>query len=176
MLEVYQIILIVLMGILGIYILFVICDLIFVFSFKTILKKHDKSLTIVLAIKYENIKKLYEIMKSLNVSFDKQILDDLYSIELSDFENQASEKCFIARKKLSNLKEHAMFISSTHPTINKHNEFILAKQNVLENEDVYRIKLAMYNADVLGYNYWIRFLPTRFIFLLFKVKQKDLIQ
>ena len=175
-LEVYQILLIILAGIVGIYMLVLICDLIFVFTFKRILKKHDKSLSIVLAVKFENIKKLFEIMKNLNVELDEEVLKNLYSIKLSDFENQASEKCKKSRETLSLLRDHAMFIAMSNPTLNKHNEFILAKQNVLENDEVYRVKLAMYNADVLGYNYWIRFLPTRFIFLMLKVQQKDLIQ
>lgn len=174
-LEVYQIILLVLLGILGVYFLIVICDLIFVFSFKNILKKHDKSLSIVLAVKYENIKKLFEIMNNLNVKIDQNVLDDLYSIDVSLFENQASETCKFAREKLSKLRDIAMFIASNNATLIKHNEFIVAKQNVLENDEVYRVKLAMYNADVLGYNYWIKFLPTRFIFKILKVKEKDLI-
>lgn len=175
-LEVYQILLIVLAGIVGIYLLVLICDLIFVFSFRRILKKHDKSLSIVLAVKFENVKKLFEIMKNLDVEIEEQVLNNLYSIDISSFENQASPTCKKARERLSFLRDHAMFIASSNPALNKHHEFALAKQNVLENDEVYRIKLAMYNADVLGYNYWIRFLPTRFIFLMFRVKQKELIQ
>lgn len=175
-LEIYQIILLIIGGIAGLYLLVLILDLIFVFSFRKILKKHDKSLSIVLAVKYENIKKLFEIMKNFDVEIDQEILGNLYSIELSSFDNQASDVCKEARANLSYLREQAMFLATSNPRLNKHNEFIVAKQNVLENDDVYRVKLAMYNADVLGYNYWIRFLPTRFIFLMLRVKQKELIQ
>ena len=73
------------------------------------------------------------------------------------------------------LRDEAMFIASKNSFLEKHDEFRIAKRNVLESDNVYRINIAMYNADVLGYNYWIGFLPTRYIYKILKVKRKEII-
>ena len=54
-------------------------------------------------------------------------------------------------------------------------DFLQAKNNVLESDAIYRNNVTMYNADVLGYNYWIRFFPCAFVFKLFRVKKKEII-
>ena len=68
-----------------------------------------------------------------------------------------------------------MFISNDHPELNSDMEFVQNKNNVNELDVQYRNNVIMYNADVLGYNYWIRFLPCRFIFQMFKIKKKEII-
>lgn len=173
--EVLNIILIVIGVILTLYILTVIVALIFVLTFRKIMKGHSKSLAILLAIKFENLKKLVEVMNSLKVQIDEELLNELDKIDTKCFLRPTSEECKTARDSLSNLRDQIMLIATKNPNLNKHNEFNLAKENVLESDKVYRIKLAMYNADVLGYNYWIKFLPTRFIFSIFRCKEKELI-
>lgn len=107
-------------------------------------------------------------------------MDDKYMVtirelRIEDFISQDTEACASARATLSMLRDEAMFIASKNINLEKHDEFRIAKRNILESDNVYRINVAMYNADVLGYNYWKKFLPTRYIYKIFKVKDKEII-
>ena len=132
-------------------------------------------MTVTLNAKFDNIKKLFEIMIKHDVEVDKKLIDTLNSINIMDFKIPDSEACKIARDKLTFLREEAMNIARKQIKLEKNNEFVTAKNNVLEMDSVYRNIVACYNADVLGYNYWIKFLPNRWIFKLIKLKTKNLI-
>ena len=157
------------------YVLLFITNIGFVHFFKSTLRKHNKALAVILNTKYDNLSKLINITKKLGETFDEDLLNKFYSLEPKDFAKQYTEKCKDARDILSLLKNQIIYLSSTNPSLEKHNEFQLLKDNVIELDVVYRVNIAMYNADVLGYNYWIRFLPFRYVFLLLKFKEKDLI-
>lgn len=165
----------VLVIVVGVLLLFFIANAMFALWFKSVLKKHAKSMTVALNAKYDNIKKLFSIMSKLGVQFDEKYVSTLNSVNVEDFRIQHSEACKIARDKLTYLRDEALFLSRRNEKLEKNNEFMIAKNNVLEMDTVYRTTVANYNADVLGFNYWVRFLPFRWIWKLLKVKTKDLI-
>ena len=150
-------------------------DLFFVFFFSTILKKHSKAMVVILNSKYENTKKIYEIIQSYQVRIDDKVLQELNNIDISAFSKPDSEEGEKVRNILSYLKDEAMFVANRNKDLLNKPDFQIAKNNVLELDSQYRTDIAMYNADVLGYNYWISFLPCRFVFKLFKVKKKNII-
>lgn len=173
--QAWNITLSVLIWIAVVYVALFIVNLIFVIFFRRTLEIHSKSMTVTLNAKFDNIKKLFEIMIKLGVKVDGKIVETLNSIDVMDFKTQDSDECKKARDKLTYLREEAMNIARKQNKLEKNNEFETAKNNVLEMDSVYRNIVACYNADVLGYNYWIKFLPNRWIFLLFRVKGKNLI-
>ena len=159
----------------GIFLLIWITNLLFASWFKRALNKHEKSLALALNSKFDNIKKLFLIMNKLGVEFDQKYLTIIEEIKIEDFKKQNSPECKKAREQLTYLRDEAVYISRRQQKLEKNNEFITAKNNVLEMDVVYRNTVAYYNADVLGYNYWIRFLPYRWFWKMLKVKTKDLI-
>ena len=171
----HEIVILTILIIAALYLLLVITDLIFVFTFNSILKKHNKSLSVILNTKYDNLKKILLIFEKLNIKINENILANFNKIKLSDLNKQYTASCKTARDTLSILRNEVLFVASNNPVLEKHNEFLMAKENILELDDVYRVNIAMYNADILGYNYWVRFLPCRYIFLLAKIKTKELI-
>ena len=173
--EALNITLTIIVAVIGVWILFLIVDLAFVFFFKTILNKHAKAMTVILNAKYENTKKLYDIFQSYNIPIEENLLTILNKINPNDFNRQDTKEGTEARTMLSYLRDEATFISNKNKELLEKPDFVIAKNNVLELDVQYRSNIAMYNADILGYNYWIRFLPCRFIFLMFKVKKKEII-
>lgn len=157
------------------YVLLILVDFAFLFFFKRTLHKHSRALSIMLNSKFDNVKKLFEIMKKLGVKIDPKYDDIIDSIIVFDFDKQYTDECKTGREKLTYLRDEALFIARQQKNLEKNNEFITAKNNVLEMDKVYHTTLACYNADVLGYNYWLKFLPTRWIYKLFKFHKKDLI-
>ena len=173
--DALKITLIVLGSLAGLWVLLLIVDLIFVGSYLTIFKKHKKAMTVILYAKLENLKKLISIMKQSGVDVDNRINALLSDIGDKDFEEPGSETFEKNKNTLSYAKDELMFAINQNKELISNPELLQAKNNVNESDVIYRNNVTMYNADVLGYNYWIRFLPCRFVFLMFRVKKKQLL-
>ena len=162
-------------SILGAWLLLLIVNLIFIGTYLHIFKKHKKALTVILYNKLENIKRIISTMKQSGVDVDNKLIALANDIVENDFLEPGSQQYNKSRDVLSYLKDELMFQANKHPELNEHSEFLLAKNYVAESDVAYRNNVTMYNADVLGYNYWIRFLPCRFVFMMFRVKKKEII-
>lgn len=162
-------------GLIALWILLLIVNLIFFGFFRLLFKKHEKAMTVILYSKLENMEKLFAILKQSGIKIDERLTKVITEIHVEDFQKPNLDKFEKSKNSLSYLKDEVMFIANQHPDLNSNPDFIQAKNNVLESDAIYRSNVVMYNADVLGYNYWIRFLPCRFIFKMFKVKKKQII-
>lgn len=170
-----KIFLIVVCSLVGLYLILKIVGFIFVAIFKKILKKHNKGLVVVLKTKYDNIYNIYNILKQLKVNIDSSYFDKLNSIKIEDFENQQSIQCKSSKEIMSFLRDEALFIIKKDENLMKHELIKKWKENLKDVDVLYRNHIAEYNADVLGYNYWIHFLPNRLFFKIIKSKPKDII-
>lgn len=170
-----KITLIVLGSIFAFWLLLLMVDLIFVGSYLAIFRKHKKAMTVILYAKLENLKKMISLMKQSGVDVDNRIIMLLSDIGDSDFVEPGSQIFDKSKNTLSYAKDEIMFVVNQNKELLNDAEFEQTKSNVTDSDVIYRNNVAMYNADVLGYNYWIRFLPCRFIFLILRVKKKDLI-
>ena len=119
--------------------------------------------------------KLSSLLNSGGIKLDKKNLDALNNFDLKRIENQDEEDAKAAREELTSLSEYFLMMASTNEAALNYEEYQQVLTNINELEKVYRDHLMMYNADVLGYNFWINFFPTRFIFKIFKLKKKDTI-
>ncbi len=165
----------VIIAVIAIWFLFLIVDLLFILFLRMVLKKHGKAMTFILNAKFENTKKLYDLFATYGISVEPKLLETLNGINPADFNRQDTKEGTEARTMLSYLRDEANFISNRNKELLEKPDFVIAKNNVLELDTQYRSNIAMYNADVLGYNYWITFLPCRFVFKIFKVKKKEII-
>ena len=159
----------------SIYVLLVIITVSFVLSFSSILSHHNHDLTVILTNKRDNLMKLSSLLNGGGVKLDKKNLDALNNFDLKRIENQDGDDAKAAREELTSLSEYFLMMSSTNEAALNYEEYQQVLTNINELEKVYRDHLMMYNADVLGYNFWIYFFPTRFIFKIFKLKKKDTI-
>ena len=173
--ETSIIIILVVAAVVGIYALLILLDAIFVFSFNKILKVHQKGLTILLKNKLDNLNRIFTLLNKNNVVIQEDDLTLLASIGIKDLENAQSERCLNAIKNLSYLTSQAIFLIASEEKLAKHQELQMARNYADELETNYRSMIAMYNADILGYNYWIKFLPCRYIFKILKFKEKKII-
>ena len=159
----------------SIYLLLLIISISFVWSFSSILSHHNHDLTVILTNKRDNLMKLSSLLVSGGVKIDKKNLDALNNFDLKRIENQDGEDAKAARDELTSLSEYFLMMASSNEAALKQEEYFQILTNINELEKVYRDHLMMYNADVLGYNFWINFFPTRFVFKIFKLKKKDTI-
>ena len=162
--------------ILLVYLALVIMDLVFFFSFNQYWKKHKKGLEVVLNMKQENLLRVFDIFKTNKIAYSAELKEKLESIDSKLFEQLETKESKQARDDLSIIRDELFYIASQNPHILTNEEYLLAKENVLEQDVLFRKYVAMYNADVLGFNYWSqKFMPTRYIFKIFKVTEKEII-
>lgn len=161
--------------IVAIYLLFVIVDVVFVVSYSSILSNHDHDLFVILTNKKDNLSNCVALLSKHKVKIDKKIVDALANFDIKLIEHQDGEEARIARELLTSLSEQIMSVARESEKVTNDEEFALIETNVNELEKVYRQHVVLYNADVLGYNFWITFFPTRFIYKILKRKNKDII-
>lgn len=159
----------------AIYALLLIVSISFVCSFASIMSHHNHDVTVTLTSKRDNLMKLSTLLSSSGVKLDKKNLDALNNFDLKRIENQDGEDAKAARDELTSLAEYFLSTSTTNEEQLNQEEYYSILTNINELDKVYRDHLMMYNADVLGYNFWINFFPTRFVFKIFRLKKKDTI-
>ena len=155
------------------YTLILIVSISFVWSFASIMSHHSHDITVILTNKRDNFIKLANLMNSSGVKLEKKQLDALNGFDLKRIEKQDGEDAKLAREELTSLGEYFLLMATANETSLNSEEYFHIMTNINELEKVYRQHLMMYNADVLGYNFWINFFPTRFIFKIFRLKKKD---
>ena len=167
--------LIVIGGLLALWILLLIVNLIFVSSFNAIFKKHRKALTVIIYTKFENMNKLFSVLNHNGIKYDNRLNALLSDIDTKTFDDPATPQFEKSKNSLAYLKDEIMFVANQNEELKENIEYQQVKKNIEESDLMYRNNVTMYNADVLGYNYWINFLPCRFVFKMFKVKRKEII-
>ena len=168
--------LIVLFIVLGVYLLIILLNIVFVISFYIIMKKHDKAVKIILKSKLDSLNNLKKLMiEKWNLHVDEELIKLLDEVETTISKKNYILECDEAKKKLSYVKTNLSSVCDEHKEVTETDEYVLIIENVTQLDSIYRSHVIMYNADVLGYNYWIRFLPCRYIWLLLRFKTKSFI-
>lgn len=171
----WAIALIIVGAVIGSWFLLLITDVIFVLTFRTILKKHVSALTVILNTKYINLTKIFQKAKDNGIELSdrlKEILSKMDEIGFTKHDSKLGEEM---RAYLSYLGEEAKHIILRNKSLLDDPEMEIIQTNLKDIEIQLRSAIAMYNADVLGFNYWINFLPTRIVYKLLKIKKKELI-
>ena len=137
---------------------------------------HNHDITVILTNRRDNYIKLADLINKSGVKLDKKQVEVLNNFDLKRIETQDGEDAKLAREELTSLCEYHLSLATANEASLNAEEQNHIVTNINELEKVYRQHLMMYNADVLGYNFWINFFPTRFIFKILRFKKKDNIQ
>ena len=153
--------------------LIIIVDVTFVASFSSIMKHHAHDLTVILINKRDNLAKLVEFLIAGGVKLDKKKVEKLQNFDSKRLELKDDEDSKTAREELTSLNDYLLAAYEQNDIKDEQGECRKVIDNIYELEKVYRQHLMMYNADVLGYNFWIEFFPTRFIYIILRFKKKE---
>jgi len=175
MLEWYEILIIVIGSFVLLYVLGFIVNLAFVATFKRKINEHRKAITIVLTQKKEALLNLVLIMEKSDSKLDPRFFALLQDIDENYFSKIYSIETKKARETLSYVRQELVGKSNKSNDLQKNEEFKLSIASINSLDEQFRVLLASYNADIIGYNYWIAFKPYRYLFLLNKTEKKDLI-
>ena len=156
-----------------VYLIILIVDVTFVISFSSIMNHHAHDLTVILSNKRDNLAKLATLLNGSGLKLDKKKVDKLLNFDTKRLEIKDDDDSKSAREELTSLNDYFLSVYEQNDIKDEQGECQKIIANIYELEKVYRQHLMMYNADVLGYNFWIAFFPTRFIYLILRLKYKE---
>ncbi|NLB48734.1 MAG: hypothetical protein GX813_02710 [Erysipelotrichia bacterium] len=157
------------------YAIIVIIDVAFVSSFCSILAHHDHDLFMILVNKKDACIKLVELLAEKGIRAKRKKVDALTNFDIKRIEHQNGEEAKVAREELAFLVDYFLNLCRESKEVKSLDSFTLVESNLDELDTLYANHVVMYNADVLGFNFWITFYPTRFIYKIFKFKKKNII-
>lgn len=158
----------ILLGILGLYVILFFVPFIFALANNRLVEKKARSINLLFL---QKLSVLDDLNKKGN---EKEIIDIEINKELIKH-NQ-----FLLNKKEVISKEEASEIDKIQLkllSLLEENKTTLEQSNNILSElsDIYRKDIAYYNSVVGAYNYWINILPYKWVFKLFRFKNKTII-
>lgn len=163
-------------GIVGLYLICAITCLIFVKIFSVKIKSSNNALNVLIHQRYELASKVILLLEENGIKVSEENKKGVEKLERID-NFQALEKN--DRNDRINIFSHSM---AEMMTSIKNNSAVIGDDvanNLIKDyrdiEDLYRQKSSVYNADVIGYNYWICTPLIKWITKLFRKHKKDLV-
>lgn len=168
--------LIVVGGIIALWIIALITTIIFALIFNSKLNKSSKAINLLLAQRREIMTDLITLCKKHKVKVEDNDIKAINLLErIHDF--QVLDKVDRDYRVLTfTHSSHNILSLCEHSSKIKEDEIYADK--LIEFNDIeesYRIKSAQYNADILGYNYWISAFSVKWVYRLFGKRKRDLI-
>ncbi len=151
--------------------------LIFALTFKKKLRKQSNSINLLLAQRRETVLEIVKLALSHDLELSRDDIKGINRLErIEDFQSlkkeERDERIFAFIRSSYNVIH--LCDSSRKVSNDKKYEPLLDLYNGVET--AYRQKVARYNSDILGYNYWIRVTGTKLFFkYILRFKNKDLL-
>ncbi|HBF68363.1 MAG TPA: hypothetical protein DDW20_03480 [Firmicutes bacterium] len=156
-------------------ILFLMC-LSFAIVFKKKIKSISSTINMLMYQRYEIVQSLIAILKKHDIEIslsDKNSISmlervhDFQSLPKNDRDNRVLSFVHSSHNILS-------LCESSSDVIND-DEYVNKLVNFNDIEETYRQKSALYNSDVIGYNYWVNVKLVKSLLRIFRFNPKDLI-
>lgn len=173
--EGWNIVILILLILFGLYIVLFITNLVFVNSFRSMMKRENKGIRVSLSAKLDILIKSKEVIEANGVKISEKTAHSLRYLDSEDFLEAQKDEFEKSTQELNEAEKEIANILRSSRKLADNDEVELLKSLLKDINESLKTLYMRYNADVLGYNYWVRFTPCRFIFLLFKVKLKKTI-
>ncbi len=137
--------------------------------------KNLEAIDVLIVQKYDLLRRISKIFVALEIKVPKEFILDVrpkFEETLKDIniQERAVVKAFLMRTA-----QALFYYGETNPELAKNADYLAIKENYSEIDHQYRITINLYNADVIGYNYWTRLFWFRWVAIVRKMKQKDII-
>lgn len=141
-------------------------------DFKRSIKSKSDSLSILLLEKVNSLSKIDAYFKNSGIVYSENqdlIMNELSSISLVDVDYNVLFHCINIIKKAESALSLLCF---DHPLIAEKKEFGLEKVRLEDLDRNFRAGMALYNADVNAYNYWLSIPGYRLVLAILGFKKK----
>ncbi len=162
-------------GLIGLWLIALIVSVIFINIFRRRINNESSTINLLLVQRYEMMTDLIKFAEYNNVNIPKEEKKSIALLErINDF--QKLEKSDRDSRVLSFVHASYNIISICDRSELKNLEEYADKMVEFNDvEETYRQKSALYNSDIIGYNYWVSVLTLKTLFRILRIKTKDLI-
>jgi len=171
----WNILIFVLLILVALYLLTLIVNIVFVVSFKNMMARDNRGIRVSLSTKLDILRKAQEVIVANGLKITEKCAHSLRYLDSEDFFEAQTEDFVTSTEELVMVEKEISGILFSSRKLAKNDEVELIKSLLKDVNESLKTSTMAYNADVLGYNYWIRFTPCKFIFILFKTKIKKTI-
>lgn len=171
----WNILIFVLLILIALYLLTLIVNIVFVVSFKNMMARDNRGIRVSLSAKLDILRKAQEVILTNGLKITEKCSHSLRYLDSEDFFEAQTEDFVKSTEELAMVEKEISGILFSSRKLAKNDEVELIKSLLKDVNESLKTSTMAYNADVLGYNYWIRFTPCKFIFILFKAKLKKTI-
>ena len=172
----WGILIFVLLILVALFLLMLVINLVFVVSFGNMMRRDNKGIRVALSAKLDILRKAQEVITANGLKLTDKCTHSLKYLDSEDFLEAQKEEFTTSTQELAEVEKEVSGILFSSRKLAKNDEVELIKSLLKDVNESLKTSVMAYNADVLGYNYWVRFTPCKFIFLMFKVKLKKTIE
>ncbi len=173
--EPWQIFLLIVAIIAAVYLLSALAYFRIMKNFIRRINRRLDAIDVLLAQKYEVLRLVGKLFKKYKVSLPSEFEDDLAPHFDERLKEVTGTERTTIRSYLLKATQAVLFYGEQSKKLAADTEFIGLKKPLVEVDDDYRKAVANYNADVLGYNYWISVILWRWVARLARFHPKDVI-
>ena len=173
--EPWQIFLLIVAIIAAVYLLSALAYFRIMKNFIRRINRRLDAIDVLLAQKYEVLRLVGKLFKKYKVSLPSEFEDDLAPHFDERLKEVTGTERTTIRSYLLKATQAVLFYGEQSKKLAADTEFIGLKKPLVEADDDYRKAVANYNADVLGYNYWISVILWRWVARLARFHPKDVI-
>lgn len=171
----WNIVILILLILVGVYLLVFITNIVFVFSFGNMMKRDNRGIRVSLSAKLDILRKCQEVIVAKDIKLTEKCTHSLRYLDSEDFLEAQKEEFTNSTQEMAQVEKEISGILFSSRKLAKDDEVELLKSLLKDVNESLKTSIMAYNADVLGYNYWVRFTPCKYIFLILKVKLKKTI-
>ena len=157
---------------------FLLIEIIGYFSLKKLndrIEKRNYNVNILLAQKYDILVLLAKVFKKYNMAIPSEFQEELSPKMDESLKRLTLTERLTVKAYLMKASQTLLYFAESNEKVKNDNEYQILKKSLLEIDQNHRKALALYNADALGFNYWIKVWAFRPIARLANFSEKEIV-
>ena len=168
----WNLVILIILILVGLYLFVLITNIIFVISFRKMMRRDNRGIRVSLSAKLDILRKCQEVILANDIKLTEKCTHSLRYLDSEDFLEAQKDAFVESTQEMAFVEKEISSILFSSRKLAHDDEVELLKSLLKDVNESLRTSIMAYNADVLGYNYWIRFTPCKYIFLILKFKLK----
>ncbi len=144
-------------------------------KFERQMSKKMHAINVLMAQKQDLLVIMAKLFKKYHVLLPKEFVDDLTPVLDENLKSLTFTERLTIKTYLMKTSQSIIYYAEQSQSIREDHEYQVLKRALVELDDNHRRLSAIYNADVLGFNYWIKVWYLRPVCRLMKFKEKELL-
>ena len=160
------------------FVLFVFFEIVAYVSLKKLNERTEKrnyNVNILLAQKYDILVLMAKVFKKYKLTIPSEFQEELSPKKDSSLKIITLTERLTVKPYLMKASQSLLYFAESNENVKNDAEYQILKKSLLEIDTNHRKALALYNADAVGFNYWIKVWILRPVVLLAGFKEKEIV-